>query len=264
MIVIIMAGGLGKRMESDLPKVLHKVYGIFDQKQTCKNFEEFNKPMIVHVINTSLKLQPKKIFIVVGTYKNIIEQTINQYIENNDLIEYVIQEQALGTGHAVKCCLDKLINYTDLPTIILSGDVPLISLDTIINLTNGKNITDRTNKLLVTKLSNPYGCGRIILSDNKLVKIVEEKDCDEEQKLINLVNCGIYQINSNVLLELIPKINSNNKAKEYYLTDIIDLIVKGGFSLDYYELDQSNQYQIKNVNTKKDLEELNSLILNLK
>ena len=259
-----MAGGLGKRMESDLPKVLHKVNGIFDQTQTlktqliCQSYDELSKPMIVHVINTSLKLNPTKIFIVVGAYKNIIEQTINQYIKKNDLIEYVIQEQALGTGHAIKCCLDKLINYTNLSTIILSGDVPLISLDTIINLTNG------SNKLLVTKLSNPYGCGRIVLSDNKLVKIVEEKDCDEEQKLINLVNCGIYQINSNVLLELIPKINSNNKAKEYYLTDIIDLMVQGGFTLDYYELDQSKQYEIKNINTKKDLEELNNLVFNLK
>lgn len=264
MIVIIMAGGLGKRMESDLPKVLHKVYGIIEQKPNnhCVSnyiYEKYNKPMIVHVINSALKINPKKIFIIVGSYRDIIENTINQYIEPNDIIEYVIQEQALGTGHAVKCCLPRLVDYPDCKTLILSGDVPLISINTIEKLTNN------SNKLLVTKLSNPYGCGRIILDGNrKLVKIVEEKDCDESQKLIQLVNCGIYQINSNVLIELLPKITNDNKANEYYLTDIISLMIEHQINIDFYELEECKQYEIKNINTKKDLEELNNFLLDLR
>lgn len=265
MIVIIMAGGLGKRMESDLPKVLHKVYGFIEQNNindTCVSnhvYEDYSKPMIVHVINSALKFNPKKIFIIVGSYKEIIQKTIDQYIEPNDIIEYVIQEQALGTGHAVKCCLPRLIDYPDSQTLILSGDVPLISSDTI------KKLTNNSNKLLVTKLSNPFGCGRIILDkDDRLVKIIEEKDCDETQKLINLVNCGIYQINSNVLIELLPKITNNNKANEYYLTDIISLMIEFGIEIGFCELEECKQYEIKNVNTKKDLDELNKFLLDLR
>ncbi len=265
MIVIIMAGGLGKRMESDLPKVLHKVYGVIEQNQMTNThisnhvYEDYSKPMIVHVINSALKINPKKIFVVVGSYKDIIQHTINQYIEPNDIIEYVIQEQALGTGHAVKCCLSRLVDYPNSKTLILSGDVPLISFNTIQKLTNN------SNKILVTKLSNPYGCGRIILNEqNQLIKIIEEKDCDESQKLIQLINCGIYQINSNILIELLPKITNNNKANEYYLTDIIGLIKEHGLEIGLYELEESKQYEIKNVNSKKDLEELNNFLLNLR
>ncbi len=267
MIVVIMAGGLGKRMESDLPKVLHKVYGIIDQKLVSNEFKFKNKmigydsclkPMIIHVIDTSLKLNPKKIFIVVGAYKDIIEQTINEYIGPNDLIEYIIQEQALGTGHAVMCCLTRLQSYRNTKTLILSGDVPLISENTI------KNLLNEPNKFLITKLKNPFGCGRIILQNDKVIKIIEEKDCSSEEKNIQLVNCGIYQINSDILLKLIPQITNNNKACEYYLTDIVELMVKNFIEISYYELNEYAQYEIKNVNTKADLESLNNFLLDLR
>jgi bifunctional N-acetylglucosamine-1-phosphate-uridyltransferase/glucosamine-1-phosphate-acetyltransferase GlmU-like protein len=268
MIIIIMAGGLGKRMESDIPKVLHKVYGIFGQKNILENnisysdysYKLFYKPMISHVIDTSIKLAPKKIFIIVGKYKELIASTINEYLDDSfkSLIEYVEQPEALGTGHAIKCCLDYLKYYPNTSTLILSGDVPLISYDTI------ENLLKKPNSLLVTELDNPFGCGRIILSNNKVVRIVEEKDCNQEEKLIKLVNCGIYQINSNILLDLIPKITNNNKANEYYLTDLIELMIQHDLSIDYYELEKNKQYEIKNVNSKKDLEELNNFLLDLR
>ena len=91
--IIILAGGLGKRMNSDLPKVLNKIN---------------NKPMIVNIIETVLDLNINKIFIIVGKYKNIIQTTIEDYIKN-DFIEYVLQEEALGTGHAIQCCYNKLL-----------------------------------------------------------------------------------------------------------------------------------------------------------
>ncbi len=265
MIVIIMAGGLGKRMESNLPKVLHEVYSIFNSNLPVRidmmEYKHFLKPMIVHVIETALKLNPTKILIVVGQYKNLIESTINQFITQSEKIEYIIQEEALGTGHAIKCCLDKLSSYPNEQTLILSGDVPLISLNTLNNLLSDPDI----NKILVTKLENPFGCGRIILnSQNQIIKIVEEKDCSDIQKLIDLVNCGIYQINSTVLCNLIPEIKNNNKANEYYLTDIIELMIKNNIPIEYYELEKIYSYEIKNVNTKKDLEELNNFLLDLK
>lgn len=253
MIVIIMAGGLGKRMESDLPKVLHKV--------THPSNHQIQYPMLIHVIMSSINLGPKKIFVIVGKFREIISNEINKYISdgliiNPELIEYVDQEPALGTGHAIKCSLEQIKQYSNEKALILSGDVPLISSGTLENLVKGN-----TNKLLVTELSNPFGCGRILLDTNgKIYGIREEKDCNVDEKKISLVNCGIYQILVQDLLNLIPQISNNNKSQEYYLTDIIDLMIKNNISVKTHVLDVSLQWEIKNVNTKKDLEELNNFI----
>lgn len=248
MIVIIMAGGLGKRMESDLPKVLHQVV-------SPENIN-IEYPMLVHVINTSIKLNPTKIFIIVGKYKNIIEEIINKYINSNDLIEYVMQEPALGTGHAIKCCLPYISSYYNERAIILSGDVPLISLDTL------KGLDGEINKLLITELEYPYGCGRILFNyeTNKIIGIKEEKDCNDDERKINFVNCGIYQIAVKDLLNLIPLIGNENKSNEYYLTDIIYLMIEKSIIIDTFVLEKYSQWEIKNVNTKKDLESLNTYI----
>jgi bifunctional N-acetylglucosamine-1-phosphate-uridyltransferase/glucosamine-1-phosphate-acetyltransferase GlmU-like protein len=150
--------------------------------------------MLVHVIKTSLTLNPKKIFIIVGKFRNIITETINKFILsgliiNSELIKYIDQEDALGTGDAIKCTLPHILNYKDDTALILSGDVPLISFD-ILN-----NMIGNNNKLLITELEDPNGCGRIILdNNNNIIDIFEEKDCTQLEKKIKLVNCGIYQI----------------------------------------------------------------------
>jgi bifunctional N-acetylglucosamine-1-phosphate-uridyltransferase/glucosamine-1-phosphate-acetyltransferase GlmU-like protein len=246
MIIIIMAGGLGKRMESDIPKVLHNV--------TDPNNKITSYPMLIHVIFTATKLNPTKIFIIVGKFRDIIISTINKYIDiNTNIIEFIDQEQSLGTGHAIHCCLDKLKDYNKENAIILSGDVPLISLDILKKLQGD-------NKILITELDNPFGCGRIIIKDSKIIGIREEKDCNEEEKKIKLINCGIYQIKITNLLNFIPQINNNNKSNEYYLTDIIELIINNNLIIEPVILEKNLQWQIKNVNTKKDLLELNHFI----
>ena len=251
MIVIIMAGGLGKRMESEIPKVLHQVI--------CPSDITKSYPMIIHIINTSIKINVKKIFVIVGKYKEIIKKTIEEYIGFNYLIEYIDQEPALGTGHAIKCSLSLLLNYSNENALILSGDVPLISLSTL------KGLEGEINKLLITELDEPFGCGRILFNEfnsNKIIGIKEEKDCNEEEKKIKLVNCGIYQIKVIDLINLIPLINNNNKSNEYYLTDIIGLMIEHSIPIETFVLEKNLQYEIKNVNTKKDLEELNNFIKN--
>jgi bifunctional N-acetylglucosamine-1-phosphate-uridyltransferase/glucosamine-1-phosphate-acetyltransferase GlmU-like protein len=253
MIVIIMAGGLGKRMESPIPKVLHKV---IDPKN--QNIEH---SMLIHVILTSINLNPSKIFIIVGKFKELIVNEINSYINNNLIpnniqFEYVEQENPLGTGHAIKCCLNSINDFYNEKALILSGDVPLIRIDTLNNLLNSNK-----NKILTTNLSNPFGCGRIILDNNQqIIGIKEEKDCNLDEKQINLVNCGIYQILTKDLLNLIPQITNNNNTKEYYLTDIIELMINNNIELEMEVLDKNFQWEIKNVNTKKDLEDLNNFI----
>ena len=256
MIVLIMAGGLGKRMESDLPKVLHKV-----NVPNTTNLERSNVlsyPMIIHVIIKAVTINPEKIFIIVGKYKDIIKKTIDEYINlniiiNPEIIEYILQEESLGTGHAIYCTLPKIKEYYNTKALILSGDVPLISTKTLFNL------IDDENKLLITELENPTGCGRIIMKkeDNSIMNIIEEKDCNNCEKEIKLVNCGIYQIRVMDLLKLIPQISNNNKANEYYLTDIVTLMINNNIGLKYFNLPKENQYEITNINTKSDLERIN-------
>lgn len=252
MIVLIMAGGLGKRMESELPKVCHQVISLEDKN--------ISKPMLIQVILTAIKLNPEKIYLIVGKYKDLIENTIRNYLsfEDFELINWIIQENPLGTGHAIMCGIPELQNHLNTQTIILSGDVPLVSVKTL------RNLLGLTNKLLITELNDPTGCGRIILNESKqIIKIIEEKDCTLDEKLIKLVNCGIYQINSNDLIELLPKIRSNNNSNEYYLTDIVGLMLDHNIKIEYYCLPNCFQYEVKNVNTKDDLENLNKFIMNV-
>lgn len=240
-----MAGGLGKRMNSELPKVLHKLIGY---------------PMIIHVIKSSLKLKPKKIVIIVGKYKTIIDNTIKVYLTDYEysFIEYANQEEPLGTGNAVMSSLFNLSLYVEDRALILSGDVPLISIETLNSLCNNNE-----DKMLITKLECPFGCGRIIFNKecDKVLDIIEEKESTDEQKNIKYVNCGIYQISISNLLRFLPLIDNNNKSKEYYLTDIVKIMKNHNSPINFYELSPESHFEIKNVNTQKDLEDLNQEII---
>lgn len=241
LIVIVMAGGLGKRMKSDIPKVLHKLG---------------NKPMLVRVLETSFLLNPKKILLVVGKYRNIIQQTIQNFI-SIDKIEFIDQPEAKGTGDAVKCCMENLLEYNNHTVLILSGDVPLVSEETMLNTVNDTKMC----KIVVTKVNNPQGLGRILLNENKFIKIVEEKDCNEEQKKINIVNTGIYAFNSNILCKYLPLIKNNNAQNEYYLTDIIEIIKNNEkIDIDMFEISKDKQYELTGVNTPEQLIELHNLL----
>ena len=251
--VIIMAGGLGKRMNSELPKVLHKLH---------------HQPMLVMIINKALKLEPNKILIVVGKYKDIIEKTINEYI-SSDKIEYVIQKEALGTGHAIQCCRDHLLEIElDLMTphteegnvLILSGDVPLISTLTIIAMISKMSKYKSRVSLITTDLENPAGYGRVIEKNNCFEKIVEEKDCTQEERLVKKINSGIYLIDRTLLCKYLPYINNNNAQKEFYLTDIIEIIKnEAKIPILLYPIPKFKQYEIIGVNTKEQLLELSKI-----
>ena len=245
LIVIIMAGGLGKRMNSEIPKVLHYLD---------------NKPMLIRVLETSILLNPKKILIVVGKYRHIIESTINKYIDLTN-IEFIDQPIANGTGDAVNCCRDVLLKYSNHNVLILSGDVPLVSKETmektIVNL--------KECKIVVTKVDDPNGLGRILLHDNRFVKIIEEKDCINEEKNISLVNTGIYSFNSDILCKYLPLIKNNNSQREYYLTDVIEIIKNNEkIEIDMFEIEKNIQYEITGVNTKEQIEKLNTLFKTIK
>ena len=245
--IIIMAGGLGKRMESSVPKVLHKI---------------LNKPMIVHVIEESIKLHPLKIIIVVGKYRDIIEKTITEYVDINQInLKFVNQPTAIGTGNAIYCCIDELthnIHNINTTTLILSGDVPLLKTDTMLAVITHINKV----KLITAEMINSTGYGRIIELNNKFVKIVEENDCTHEEKEIKKINCGIYAFKTDILCKYLPYISNNNSQKEYYLTDIIEIIKNNeDVEVDMFNIPQYKIHEIIGVNTKAQLADLeNSMI----
>jgi len=240
-IIIIMAGGLGKRMKSCVPKVLHKILG---------------KPMLVHVILQAQLLSPQKILIVVGKYKDIIETTLREYI-SLDKIEFIIQSEALGTGHAIQCCRDTLLQYDDTNVIILSGDTPLLQSTTISDMLIDFNIA----KIVTTCMNIPTGYGRIVEKNGVFDKIVEEKDCSIEQKLVKNVNCGVYAFDSKILCKYLPLLTNQNAQNEYYLTDIIELIKNGeNIHIDLYDIPIKQQMEITGVNTIDQLLELEEMI----
>ena len=239
--VVIMAGGLGKRMESELPKVLHLVK---------------NKPMLVHVIQNAQKLNPLKILIVVGQYESIIKQILSTFIDLNT-VKFVSQTIALGTGHAVQCCRNELMNYPDTKTLILSGDVPLLTSKTMSMVCNNINSCN----LLCTYIDNPHGYGRIKMQNNKFVKIVEEKDCTEEERKIGLINAGVYAFRTDILCDNIMMINNQNASNEFYLTDILEIIQKKHIdTIDMCILPQENSLELIGINTKEQLRLLNETL----
>ena len=234
-IVVILAGGLGKRMHSDIPKVLHLL---------------FEKPMLVHVIEQARLIHPEKIFVVVGKYKDLIVSTLEQYVTLHD-IEFILQEEPLGTGHAVQCCKSRLLDYQGhggtMNVLILSGDVPLIQKTTLVNLLNGHG-----GSLVVTEMENPAGYGRIVVRSGEFVKIVEEKDCTEAEKRIQQVNCGIYAFDVGILCKHIDSLTNQNAQKEYYLTDILEIIQKE-VAIGMYTISKERQFEIMGVNTVEQL-----------
>lgn len=254
-IIAIMAGGLGKRMNSELPKVLHNIN---------------NVPMICKLIETAYKTNPFTILVIVGKYMQIIKDTIELYLHRDILkiIQYVNQSEALGTGNAVKCCLPFLSSFAAYEdrVLILSGDTPLVSLNTMNSMLN----SDKCFAMVTNYDSNDESSynkfkdyGKIMLNDNIVFKIIEKKDCDDVQSNITCVNCGLYCYTFKVLYECIPLIENKNKQNEYYLTDIIEIANKFQYNTYKFELDCNSQHEIIGVNSIDQLNELEQLIKTL-
>ena len=238
--IIILAGGLGKRMGSDFPKVLHWVGDV---------------PMIVRILR-SLPANAH-ILIVVGKYKDIIQTTIRQYTDVD--IEYVVQDPPLGTGHAIACCLPHI--DSERQVIVLSGDVPLIKTETILKM------SERAPELrvLTMRADDPTGYGRIITSDMndgnihgvpQFVKIVEHKDCTEEERACTTVNCGIYAFSGKVAHRFVPLIQNINAQGEYYLTDIVGLAYGAGIRVEVCHINDDERHTVRGVNNLAELAEI--------
>ncbi len=206
--VIILAAGLGKRMHSNLPKVLHQVAG---------------KPMLFHVIKAASQIGAVKIHVVTGHGSSKVQdycQSLDDDIKKR--LSFSLQKEQLGTANAVACAIDN--TSSDSWCLILCADTPLIDASLL------KPLLDPDGAclaMLTAKLDDPTGYGRIIRDDNgNVTGIVEEKDASLEQKKITEINTGIMAASSATLKEYLPKIGSSNAQGEYYLTDLAGLLVK--------------------------------------
>ena len=228
--VIILAAGKGTRMGSNTPKVLSKLA---------------SKPLLQHVIDTCSQLSNSKLHIVVGVGKNQVKESVL----TPKGTDWISQNSQLGTGHAVKQALKSL--RPGATTLIMYGDVPLVNIKTLKKLISiGKNNLG----LLTFNLDKPEGYGRILRRGNKVAAIVEEKDASITEKEITEVNSGIISTSAKILKELIPQIKNKNSAKEYYLTDVIQLATENKISIKTVNPDSTNE--VLGANDKQELQKL--------
>ena len=233
--VVVLAAGKGKRMNSDLPKVLHKLQ---------------SKPLIDYVIDESELLNPKEIILVVGFKK----ESVIKHTQSRINLKYTTQIEQLGTGHAVLQTNELLKNRKG-HILILYGDVPNIKASTLQPIVNDHISNNRDLTLITAEIDDPTGYGRII-RDKKgnLLKIVEEKDCSDDEKKIKEWNPGIYIFKIPEVFKILDNIKTNNASKEYYLTDAIGLAQKSNMQIKAIKIKNSDE--VIGVNTADQLKEL--------
>lgn len=225
---LILAAGKGTRMKSTLPKVLHKVNGV---------------PMVAKIISILEKLNVEENILILGHKKELI-------IEELGDPKYVVQEEQLGTGHAIMMAEEELKGYKG-DVMVVCGDTPLLRSETLENLWKKHKESGAATTILTSIYEDPFGYGRIIKENGKVKAIVEQKDATPEEALVKEVNAGVYVFDSEKLFDALGKIDNNNKNGEYYLTDVIKIHVNEGEVVESHILDDN--IEILGVNSKVQL-----------
>ncbi|MFL2531909.1 MAG: bifunctional UDP-N-acetylglucosamine diphosphorylase/glucosamine-1-phosphate N-acetyltransferase GlmU [Porticoccaceae bacterium] len=229
--IIILAAGKGTRMQSRLPKVLHKIAG---------------QPLLSHVLTAAKTVNDAKSIVVTGFGGDQVENTIGKQAD-----AFVTQPQQLGTGHAVQCALPHI--RENAKVLILYGDVPLIAPQTISKMLD--TVTDNQMGLLTVILDDPSGYGRIIRdTDNNIAAIVEQKDASPERLKVNEVNTGVMALTSQQLMGWLPQIDNNNAQGEYYLTDLIAIATSD--SVKVKSIQPQSATEVEGVNNRVQLSQL--------
>ena len=219
--IVILAAGKGTRMKSDLPKVLHTISG---------------KSMLFHILDESYKLTNDITVVLSHQFELVKERVLNKYpdikIHKQDIQNYP------GTGGALKG-----VNFSGKRVLILNGDMPLVTKESLEKLIGSKAPIAMT----ILNLKDPTGYGRVVIENGLAKEIVEQKDANSEQLKIKSVNAGVYAIDSDILNQFIPQIDNNNAQKEYYLTDIIKMAVDANLDIEPIEVDED---EFMGVNSK--------------
>ncbi len=223
-------------MQSDLPKVLHALGG---------------KPLLSHVVDTARQLSPSRCCVIYGHGGDAVPSRLA-----SDDLHFVLQEPQLGTGHAVMQAVPVLND--DEPTLVLYGDVPLTSISTL------KSLAAKAGKdklaVLTIELDDPSGYGRIVREQQRIVRIVEQKDADDNERKIREINTGILVAPTRKLKEWLSRLSNDNAQREYYLTDIIAQAVHDGVSVESSQ--PSHAWETLGVNSKVQLAQLERIYQN--
>jgi len=234
--VVILAAGMGKRMQSALPKVLHPLAG---------------KPLLRHVIDTARSLGPKKLCVIYGHGGAAVPEMVSALAqETGSMIDTALQQPQLGTGHAVMQAVPQLDDADS--TLVLYGDVPLTSSESLRRLVDAAG-NDKLG-ILTVEQANPFGLGRIVRENGAIVRIVEEKDASAEERTIREINSGIMVIPTQHLKKWLSALSNNNAQGEYYLTDIVAQAVADG--VEVVSAQPSGEWEVAGVNSKVQLAEL--------
>lgn len=227
---VILAAGKGTRMKSDLPKVVHTI------ERKC---------LVDYVVDAAIEAGAGDICLVLG-YKY---EVVRESMAHKD-VRFVLQEQQLGTGHAVKCAKDFLGDEGQ--TLILFGDTPLITADTLKRLRDYHEKHGNTVTVLSAMIEDPTGYGRIIRdAEGNFVKSVEHKDASEAELQSHEINSGMYIFDTRELKEALEKLTPNNAQGEYYLPDTLTIIKDKGLRVDAFALDDPED--ITGVNDQEQL-----------
>jgi len=234
---IILAAGEGKRMKSNTPKVLHKVCG---------------KEMINHVIDNIRSAGIDEVNVVIGKGA----EKVRKGTESRNIC-YSVQEEQLGTGHAVMCAEEFLAGKKGTVSIFV-GDGPLITDETVTALTSYHELEGCSATVLTSIMENPLKYGRIIRdASGQVEKIVEFKDCNEEEIKVNEINSGMYCFDIESLLNTLGKLNNNNNQGEYYLTDVLEILRNEGKKVGAIAVEVD---EITAVNSKHELSVANEIM----
>jgi UDP-N-acetylglucosamine diphosphorylase/glucosamine-1-phosphate N-acetyltransferase len=237
--VVILAAGLGKRMQSGKAKVLHEVLG---------------KPMVAYVVETARRIAGDAVVLVVGHQA----EEVRQVVSPGAAVAFACQQQQLGTGHAVMCALPH-IDVECEQVIILCGDVPLISESTLKAMIADHVETGRDATLLSVQLERPFGYGRVLLDHRQQVcGIIEEVDATTEQRAIQTINSGIYCFKYDFLAEALPLLTRSNAQGEFYLTDVIRIGYEMGRTIGACR--GNDPLEVIGINTPDDLAQVEAVM----
>ena len=240
--ILVLAAGLGTRMKSVRAKVLHQLGG---------------RPLIAHVCHTAKSLEPGKIYIVVGHQAEKVEAAVLEELEQ-DRVTFIKQAQQLGTGDAVMSARPAL-RTAGSTVLILSGDVPLIRAETLLTLINHHRQMKSVCTILSVRMENPTGYGRIVRDEqNRLLKIVEQKDATPDEKQIREINAGIYCFETSKLFSALERVKPKNQQREYYLTDVAEILRSDDEQVNVYF--HSDAREVSGVNTRAELAEFENLL----
>ena len=234
---VILAAGMGTRMKSKMPKVLHKVCG---------------KPLSKWVIDASKAAGADKVCAVVGHKAETVKEVLG------DVCEFALQTEQKGTGHAVMQAIDVIKNSKG-EVVILNGDTPLITAETINKAIEYHKNNGNQATVITAILDDATGYGRIVRdNDGSVLKIVEQKDASKEEKKINEVNSGMYVFDAQSLVYALDKITPNNAQGEYYLTDTLEILLSAGKKIGGYAI--SDNDEIRGINDRVQLNEAEKIM----